>query len=49
MTMTNYQDSTQIPHLYYMYSNPEVIQGHYSLLPMLTILQLILDDLFPTH
>ena len=49
MTMTNYQDSMQIPHLYYMYSNPEVIQGHYSLLPMLIILQLILDDFFITH
>ena len=49
MTMTNYQDSTQIPHHYHMHSNPEIIQGHYSLLPMLIILQLILDDLFTTH
>ena len=49
MTMTNYQDSMQIPHLYYMYSNPEAIEGHYSLLPKLIILQLILDDLFTTH
>ena len=49
MIMTNYQDSMQIPDLYYMYSNPEVIQGHYSLLPMLIILQLILDDIFTTH
>ena len=49
MTMTNSQDSMQIPHLYYMYPNQEVIQGHYSLLPMLIILQLILDDIFTTH
>ena len=49
MTMTNYQDSMQIPHLYYMYPNPEVIQGHYSLLPMLIILQPNLDDIYTTH
>ena len=49
MTMTNYQDSMQIPHQNHMHSNPEVIQGHYSLLPMLIILQLILDDFSITH
>ena len=49
MTMTNYQDSMQIPHQNHMHSNPEVIQGHYSPLPMLIILQLILDDFSITH
>ena len=49
MTMTNYQDSMQIPHLYYMHSNPEAIQGHYSPLPMLIILQLILGEFSITY
>ena len=49
MIMTNYQDSKQIPYHYHMKSNPEVIQGHYSLLPMLIILQLILGEFSITH
>ena len=49
MIMTNYQDSKQIPYHYHMKSNPEVIQGHYSLLPKLMILQANLGEITNNH